>query len=79
MYSDLVRTRWKENAGTVPREETASRIAELTGHAMTHCRLQGNSHARDNLLTALMEVYREMGSVLSYLADSSRPMQLAAK
>ena len=43
------------------REEAATRIAELIGHAMTHCQLLEDGHKRDNLLTIIMEVYREMG------------------
>ena len=60
-HRKLVRIRWKESAGRVSREEAAARIAELIGHAMTHCRLQGDGYSRDDLLTSIMEVYREMG------------------
>ena len=56
-----VQDRWRESAGRIPREETALRVAELIGHAMTHCQLQEDAHQRDALLATVMEVYRQMG------------------
>ena len=62
-YRSMVQSRYRERAGGVTREETAKRAGELISHAMSHCSLHDNPHGRDLLLSAVMEVYREIGWV----------------
>lgn len=56
-----MRARHREGLDSVPKEESVKRVAELFGHAMSHCQLQDDPYQRDRLLSDVMEAYRELG------------------